>query len=103
METTKHPKKVIFFSETIFSDRICNQILKNSNNTDIEIVSSEKVSEFENILKDKNKSYLYRARVIIARLLVELMRYIAPNKADVNGFSALQHFYFSEVDFPFNT
>ncbi len=82
MGKTRSPKNLVFFSETIFSDRICNQILKYNSSSNISVVFSDEVKELDQKLKDNSRNFLYRIRVIIVRNFVELMRYVAPIGAD---------------------
>lgn len=91
MEKTNNQKNLIFFSETIFSDRICNNIYQNANQSNIRIVYSNEVTELDKNLKDKSRNILFRLRVIIVRNLVEILKYVAPFKA--NDVALKDHFY----------
>lgn len=99
MKRTKAQKNLIFFSETIFSDRICNQIIKKKSNYNVHVIFSNEVKEFDRKLKSRNRSLLFRLRVIIVRYLVELMRYVAPSEA--NDIALKDHFIINSASWKF--
>lgn len=70
--------RLIIYSETIFSDRISKEIVRNAAKGTVEVIYSDEVRKNDLFLRRKNTSQFYRSRVKFIRGLFFLMRFVAP-------------------------
>ena len=70
--------RLIIYSETIFSDRISKEIVRDAPKGTVEVIYSDEVRRNDLFLRRKNTSQFYRFRVKLIRGLFFLMRFVAP-------------------------
>lgn len=86
--------KILIYSETIFSDRLCREIISQTKKDSVKIIFSHQVVKNDLLLRRSDALPVYKIRVRVSRYIFFLLRYVAPKGVNMQALD--DHF---ELDF----
>lgn len=78
-------EKILIYSETIFSDRLCRAILSQTQRGSVNVVFSDQVVKNDLFLLRSDAPVIYKVRVRISRYIFVLLKYVAPRTANAQA------------------